>query len=490
MFSIINPSDDFWTKDKYIMLTIKGPVEWEAEIPGISTDFFCKFSNVPVPHFRDMHSPGAPDIKWITACTKMIDVILNYWNNKTAVPTPAKWYAQAENKAGRPSLTLLIALDGIPTATIGKHTTEIRGVLIKDFFDGNAPKIDDWCTYAKTKKNGGGTQVFSLSYIPFALLQIIRPQFQWAWTNINELGDVCDEIHRKHIISHFNKKPNVKLMLFPKDGTDRISLKSKFLGTIEWLSDLGIVTEDAWIRRDVRSYMQLLTLTHGDVLIHRALSISKKRIRATRKAIDFIAHIDTDFEIYENPVYQLFCLQSFDPILAGTILYQWLSHRRGKKNTVSFIGPPGCGKSMLTGAILENIPLHGILHGSLNTKNLRAYGQVLVLWWKDISINFENFNIIKSLLGGQKIIFPINENDHVQIGPCPIIATSCVDIRSMVHSNIHKINLSQRVYNFTFDKVIPRNFPVIQKDDINQFLFWARNRSINCFIDYTVPKIL
>lgn len=469
--------DSIWVKDRYILLTIKTRVHnlSTSNEPGNDYDMDNKLNE----REKTIYSES----NWITKCGDIIKSILEFWDVHD-FSSPLRWYGQAEKREEFLLLHILLSINTIANM-VHKHLIQIRELLSERLIiDPEA----DWLTYTKTIKTKGSIKFLNLSYVPLTFFKIDRSNFLFAWTNILELGNVTEYTLRLKFSKEFSQGINKKIVL-PITST-KSSIKDNFLKIIEWLVETDTLSENSWIQKDIESFNYLICMPHGETLIIKAIAIAKRRIWTTKKISDYLNCFCINNSIYNNSVYKIFCLQGFDPIVCGSIIFNWLLRSCYQKNTIFFCGPSGCGKSFIATALINQVPLFNIIYGTPSLFDIKSCNRQFIVWWKDANINLSILSQLKSLLSGSKIVYNLPNESCFEVSPSPVIVTSQVDIIEATDMDVMvKSSLKRKMLKFTFTKLISFDINESSSEDLLQFIFWAKDKQINCSIDYEVPKV-
>nr|UUA44397.1 nonstructural protein [bovine parvovirus 2] len=323
------------------------------------------------------------------------------------------------------------------------------------------------------------TEDFIINYL---LCKIPPKEAKYAWTNIkNKIGDACLNIDLRKEIS---VRPDIDVPMWRQASGDRMR------DLVEWCIKNHVFTEDQYMAKFEESYYSFACTNQGRHMLQTSLELAAKRTTSMIPLGVYLAGFaniqeaieeanKTEFaDIYNNKVFDLLQFQGYDPVVAGYIIYAWSIRATGRRGALWFYGPGQTGKSIMARAMATC----SVRYGCVNWTNSNFPFQDLATncqigWWEEGVITEDIVESAKALLSGGKIRVDRKCRDSVEITPPPFVITSNNDMTLVQGGNqvsfVHKKPLEDRMIKFNFNKRLPPNFGIVEREDMKQFFKWS-----------------
>lgn len=501
-----------WLDTRFVMFMFTSPADWETDVPGLPEIFYQSTTYGPLT--KDV--PDRDYKLWMTICNRYSSVLLPHWSSKITTAWKARWVVQGERTGDR--YVFYMALE-LGTYNVGgsfyKQLSVIKSLLVEQIFHGITPRPSDWFGLVRNNPVGGGIKIFALCHILFMFLNASEENFLFGWSNIADLEGFSDKEQRKTL---FNRcmgqqisspkraqkrgatpppvlepqprtvlEPRPRVVLEPQPSTSASTSATTmssnnttstamdisadtFKHLVERLVSMGVTTEYEWALKDHTYYGDEMSVNFPDRLARKAMLAAKSYILANRSVFNYITGCGPQptRQIYDNPVTKYFIHHGFDPVQLGSIILLW-STGCCKQTTLWFCGTEKTGTEALVAAMLDNVPLSGILSGRLSQSAIGNCFQKLLLWWRITKDSHKNKQIFSFLVKGSHFDVPHGRN-FVTVKKTALILTGKEDMFNSCYSSVEAAELSSRVIKVPLEREVEIN---ITPPDVARFLSWV-----------------
>lgn len=435
------------------------------------------------------------DLSMVSMAQCLVRTIVCFWqmlNPLEDVP----YYIQLEEGQCYYHLHCCLSWKACDSLVLGRYTKKLKDRIVEAVFGGIEPMTSDWFSVHKTKV-GGKNKVVDSKYIETYLLPKKQREVQWAWTDLPEYKDIVLDATRRALFPV--PMPVDSAEDHSGDGSSipgpaiSGSAAENYCRLVDWLVAEGITSERQWLQADKNSYRTFHANSNSSRQIKAALENAKAEMLLTKTAGDYLIGKHLRQPIDANKIFVLFCLNNYDPAIAGIILVKWCTGKWGKRNTVWFTGPASTGKTNLAEAIAHAVPLYGCVNWTNENFPFNDCVGKMLIWWEEGKMTAKIVESAKAILGGSKVRVDQKCKSSIQIEPTPVIITSNLDMTLVIDGNTvtreHTEPLQHRMWKFTFDHLLEPTWGKISKEDVMEFFFWASSQGTEVEPVFQVPKL-
>lgn len=274
-------------------------------------------------------------------------------------------------------------------------------------------------------------------------------------------------------------------------ATDKVKKKNiqyhRLSKLITWLIDHGITDDQKWILEDFDSYIVHNATQVKRTKARRALSIVRRYMCVRETSLRYILHDDNCVarDISENTIYKILEYQNLNPNIVATILWMFLSAKRGKKNCLWLSGKADSGIIEFANSLVSCVPLYGILMGHFTMDDLSECIDKMLILWRDFPTIALRSLIVRSILTGTIVKLKIKNVSRV-INKTPVIICSDKQLIPNFDHDPEMEHIRSKMWKIHFPKTIPRYLNSVCTLDVKEYVQWIFTIGVN---DNTVNQL-